>query len=132
MLLGAPGSGKGTQGQRLARRLGVPHISSGEVLRAEVRDETELGTTARGYLDSGRLVPDELVFDLILPAVLAATQEGGYLLDGFPRSVTQAVKADLLLARSGAGVQRVLYLAADENLLAGRLLARASAAGRSD
>jgi adenylate kinase len=132
MLLGAPGSGKGTQGQRLARRLGVPHISSGGLLRAEVRGGTELGTTARGYLDSGRLVPDQLVFDLVLPAVLAAAEAGGYLLDGFPRSVPQAVQADLLLTRSGAALQRVLFLAADENLLAARLLERAAKDGRSD
>ncbi len=131
MLLGAPGTGKGTQGERLAQRLDVPHISSGDLLRAEVRDGTELGTTARGYLDSGRLVPDELVFDLVLPAVLAAAEAGGYLLDGFPRSVAQAVRADQLLTRSGAEPQRVVFLSADDDLLAGRLLERA-AAGRSD
>ncbi|MDQ1741796.1 MAG: adenylate kinase [Pseudonocardiales bacterium] len=132
MLLGAPGSGKGTQGERLARRLDVPHISSGDLLRAEVRDGTALGTTARGYLDSGRLVPDDLVFDLVLPAVLAAAEAGGYLLDGFPRSVAQAVRADQLLTRSGAELQRVVFLSADDDLLAGRLLERAAAAGRSD
>lgn len=132
MLLGAPGSGKGTQGRRLARRLGVPHISSGDLLRAEVRAGTELGTTARGFLDSGRLVPDELVFDLVLPAVLAAAGAGGYLLDGFPRSVAQAVRLDPLLARSGADLQRVVFLAAEEAVLAGRLLERAAEAGRSD
>jgi adenylate kinase len=132
MLLGAPGSGKGTQGQRLARQLDVPHISSGDLLRAEVRTGTELGTTARGYLDRGRLVPDELVFDLVLPSVLAAAEAGGYLLDGFPRSVTQAIKADRLLADSGAELQRVVFLVAEADLLTGRLLERAAATGRSD
>ena len=132
MLLGAPGSGKGTQGRRLARRLGVPHISSGDLLRAEVRAATELGSTARGFLDSGRLVPDELVFDLVLPAVLAAAGTGGYLLDGFPRSVAQAVRLDPELDRAGAGLQRVVFLAAEESVLAGRLLERAAEAGRTD
>jgi len=132
MLLGGPGSGKGTQGRRLARRLGVPHISSGDLLRAEVRAATELGSTARGFLDSGRLVPDELVFDLVLPAVLAAAGTGGYLLDGFPRSVAQAVRLDPELDRAGAGLQRVVFLAAEESVLAGRLLERAAEAGRTD
>lgn len=132
MLLGGPGSGKGTQGRQLARRLGVPHVSSGDLLRAEVRAATELGTTARGFLDSGRLVPDELVFDLVLPAVLTAAGTGGYLLDGFPRSVAQAVRLDPVLERSGAGLQCVVFLAAEEAVLAGRLLERAAEAGRSD
>lgn len=132
VLLGAPGSGKGTQGRRLARRLGVGHISSGDLLRAEVTGATELGVTASGYLDSGRLVPDELVFDLVMPAVLAAAEAGGYLLDGFPRSVAQAVAADPLLARSGAEPHRVVFLVAGDAVLAARLLGRAAEAGRSD
>jgi adenylate kinase len=132
VLLGAPGSGKGTQGRRLARRLGVPHISSGDLLRAEVVAGTELGLTASGYLNSGQLVPDELVFDLVLPAVLTAAAAGGYLLDGFPRSVAQAAAADPLLARSGAELHRVVFLIAEDALLAGRLLGRAAEAGRSD
>jgi adenylate kinase len=132
VLLGAPGSGKGTQGQRLAERIGVPHIASGDLLRAEVRGRTELGRLVTGYLDSGQLVPDELVFDLVLPVVLAAAEAGGYVLDGFPRSVAQAVKTEGLLAESGASPQRVVYLAIPEQLLVGRLLVRTTPAGRSD
>lgn len=132
VLLGAPGSGKGTQGQRLAERWGVPHIASGDLLRAEVRDRTELGRLIVSYLDSGQLAPEELVFELVLPVVLAAAQAGGYVLDGFPRSVAQAVKAERLTAEASAGAQRVVYLAVPEKVLVKRLLERASASGRSD
>lgn len=131
-MLGAPGSGKGTQGARLAGRLRVPHIASGDLLRAQVRDRTELGRLIVGFLDSGKLVPDEQVLDLVLPAVLAAAATGGYVLDGFPRSVAQAVKAQEVLAESGAGPERVVFLAVPEPVLVERLLQRATAAGRSD
>ncbi|HST47916.1 adenylate kinase [Jatrophihabitans sp.] len=132
MLLGGPGSGKGTQGQRLARHYGVPHIASGDLLRAEVRAGTDLGRQVAGCLDAGRLVPDELISDLMLPAVLSAAEAGGYILDGFPRSVAQAVSADAALAESGAGLQSVLFLAVAEQELVRRLLERAESAGRSD
>ncbi|MEO7263081.1 MAG: adenylate kinase [Jatrophihabitantaceae bacterium] len=132
VLLGAPGSGKGTQGQRVAERFGVSHIASGDLLRAEVRAGTELGRLVSGCLDSGRLVPDELVFELVLPVVLAAAEGGGYVLDGFPRSVAQAVEAEAPLAESDAGPERVIFLAVPEQLLVQRLLERASASGRGD
>jgi adenylate kinase len=128
MMLGAPGSGKGTQGKRLAERLGVPHIASGDLLRAEVRGETELGRQVADCLDSGRLVSDELVYDLVLPVVLAAAEAGGYVLDGFPRSVAQAVK----LAEHATGPERVIFLSVPEPLLVRRLLERAAESGRSD
>ena len=133
-MLGAPGSGKGTQGKRLAERLGVPHIASGDLLRAQVRARTELGRQVAGCLDSGRLVPDELVFDLVLPVVLAAAAAGGYVLDGFPRSVAQAVKAEELAMEeeASAGPERVVFLAVPQHLLVQRLLERATATGRSD
>jgi len=132
ILLGGPGSGKGTQGYRLARRFKVPHIASGDLLRAEVRAGTELGRTATGYLDAGQLVPDELVFDLVMPAALAAAKTGGYILDGFPRSVAQAVKAAELAASSDAAPERVIFLSAPRPVLVRRLLDRAAAEGRSD
>ncbi len=132
VLLGGPGSGKGTQGDRLANRFGVPHIATGDLLRAEVRAGSDLGRQVAGYLDSGRLVPDELVADLMLPAVLDAAGAGGYVLDGFPRSVAQAVHADAVLARSGAGPESVLFLAVAQDELVRRLLERAGSAGRSD
>jgi len=131
VLLGAPGSGKGTQGQRLAERIGVPHIASGDLLRAQVRAGTELGRLVTDYLDRGRLVPDELVLELVLPVVLAAAGAGGYVLDGFPRSVTQAVRAEELAADSAAP-ERVIFLAVPDDLLVRRMLERSAAAGRSD
>jgi adenylate kinase len=132
MLLGGPGSGKGTQGRRLARHFGVPHLASGDLLRDQVRAGSEVGRQVAGCLDAGRLVPDDLVFDLMLPAVLSAAEAGGYILDGFPRSVAQAVRADAELTRSGAGLECVLFLAVPEEELVGRLLERADSAGRSD
>jgi len=132
MLLGAPGSGKGTQGQRLATHFGVPHLASGDLLRAEVRAATDLGRRVAGYLDSGRLVPDELISDLMLPAALAAAAAGGYILDGFPRSAAQAERADALLDRSGAGLRHVLFLAVAADELLDRLLRRAATSGRTD
>jgi adenylate kinase len=132
VLLGAPGSGKGTQGERLAERLGVPHIASGDLLRAQVGARTELGVRVAGYLASGRLVPDELVFDLVLPVVLAAAEaDGGYVLDGFPRSVSQAVKVERL-APATATPERVIFLAVPHASLVQRLLERATASGRVD
>jgi len=132
VLLGGPGSGKGTQGHRLAEHFGVPHIASGEKLRAEVEAGTELGRQVAGYLDAGRLVPDELISDLMLPAVLRAAGAGGYVLDGLPRSVAQAVQLDAALARAGAGPQAVLFLTVEQHELVRRLLERAGTAGRSD
>lgn len=132
MLLGAPGSGKGTQGQRLAAHFGVPHLASGDLLRDEVRAATELGRRVAGYLDSGRLVPDELISDLMLPAALDAAAAGGYILDGFPRSAAQAERADEVLDRCGAGLRHVLFLAVRTDELVERLLQRAATSGRTD
>lgn len=132
MLLGAPGSGKGTQGERLAGYFRVPHLASGDLLRAEVRAATELGRRVAGFLDSGRLVPDELISDLMLPAVLDAATTGGYILDGFPRSAAQAERADAVLDRSGAGLEHVLFLAVAPDELVDRLLRRAATSGRTD
>jgi adenylate kinase len=132
ILLGGPGSGKGTQGHRLAARLGVAHIASGDLLRAQVEAGTELGRTVAGYLDTGQLVPDELVFDLVMAAALRAAQHGGYILDGFPRTVQQAVKAEQVAGPSGASAQRVIFLAVPRQVLVDRLLARAAEEGRSD
>jgi len=132
-MLGGPGSGKGTQGERLAQHLGVPHIASGDLLRAQVRARTEVGRRVSDYLDAGQLVPDEVVFDLVLPAVLAAAEEsGGYVLDGFPRSVAQAIKVEKLTVDAGAQLERVVFLVVPEAELVQRLLDRAAASGRSD
>ena len=92
-MIAAPGGGKGTQGDRLAAKFGVRHISSGDVLRAEVRAGTPAGRQIAAFQQRGDLVPDEIVFELLTPVVSAAAARGGYILDGFPRTVPQAIAA---------------------------------------
>ncbi len=103
LLIGAPGSGKGTQGQRLAARLGLRHIATGDILRQQIADQTELGRQITGYLDRGELVPDEVVIDMVLPLIAEAVAGDGYLLDGFPRSVEQAERVRAIVAGLGGG-----------------------------
>jgi adenylate kinase len=93
LLIGPPGSGKGTQGTRLAEQLGVEHIATGDLLRAEVAAQSEIGREVSSLLDRGELVPDSIVFELVMPRIASAAASGGYLLDGFPRSIDQAVEA---------------------------------------
>jgi adenylate kinase len=132
LLLAGPGGGKGTQGARLAQHLRVAHVASGDLLRAEVRGETEIGRRAAGYVDRGELVPDEVILELITPAVADAARAGGYILDGFPRNLAQARVADDAWERLGIGLQAVVYLEVSEDELRRRLLARAEIEGRSD
>jgi adenylate kinase len=132
LLIGPPGSGKGTQGERLAQRLGSRHIAAGDLLRAEVGAGTQLGREARGYMDRGELVPDELIIDLLMPVILEAGKDSGYVLDGFPRSVAQAKEARALAEQEGVGADAVIYLDASREELVERMLARARTEGRSD
>ena len=132
LLLGGPGSGKGTQGARLAGRLEVEHVAAGDALRAEVKRGTEIGARAAAYIEAGELVPDEVVVDLMTPIVAAAAQAGGYILDGFPRNLAQAHVADDAWERRGIGLEAVVYLEVPEPELRRRLLARAEIEGRSD
>ena len=132
LLMGPPGSGKGTQGQRLAERLGVAHVAAGDLLRAEVAAETPLGQQASELMSQGRLVPDELVIDLLRPAVEQAAADGGFVLDGFPRSVRQAEQARELAEAEGVAGDAAIYLDAPREELTARLLARAEKEGRSD
>ena len=122
LLIGAPGAGKGTQAERLATRFGIAHISSGDLLRQHVRDQTSLGRTVKSYVANGDLVPDGVVMDMLRKPVLAAV--GGYVLDGFPRTVEQA-KASYAVVRSlGAEVQAAIHLDVPREELVHRLLAR--------
>ena len=132
LLIGPPGSGKGTQGERLAAQLGLEHIAAGDLLRAEVATGTALGAAAGGLMARGELVPDSMIIELVLPRVLQAAARGGYLLDGFPRSVEQAVEARKLADREGAGPQAVLYLDVPRAELVRRILSRAEIEGRAD
>jgi adenylate kinase len=132
LLLAPPGAGKGTQGARLADRLGVQHVSAGELLRAEARAGTPSGREVAGYLQRGDLVPDAIVFDVLTPVVVAAVARGGYILDGFPRTLPQATAAADLGARLGLTLHAVVSLYAPEAVLVQRLLGRAGQSGRSD
>jgi adenylate kinase len=125
LLLAAPGGGKGTQGERLASLYAVQHISSGDVLRAEARAGTPVGREVAGYLRRGDLVPDQIVFDLLIPAVSAAAARGGYILDGFPRTVPQAVQAFEVARRLDFTLDAAVHLDVPEAVLLQRLLGRA-------
>ena len=132
LLLAPPGAGKGTQGERLADRLGVQHVSAGELLRAEARAGTPLGREVGAYQGRGDLVPDAIVFEVLTPVVVAAVARGGYILDGFPRTLPQATAAAALGARLGLTLHAVVSLYAPEAVLTQRLLGRATDGGRSD
>jgi adenylate kinase len=125
LLIGAPGSGKGTQGEALAALYGIEHLSSGEVLRTEVRAGTPLGQEVVAYQRRGDLVPDQIVFDLLIPAVAAATARGGYILDGFPRTLPQALEAADVARRLDLTLNAAIYLNVPETILLQRLLSRA-------
>jgi adenylate kinase len=124
LLIGAPGAGKGTQAERLAQRFGIAHISSGDLLRQHVKDQTSLGQTIRSYVSNGDLVPDGVVMDMLRKPVVAAAAAGGYVLDGFPRTVEQA-KASFPTARAlGVEVQAAVHLDVAREELVRRLLSR--------
>lgn len=132
LLIGPPGSGKGTQGERLADRLKLEHLAAGDLLRAEVAKATPLGRRVADMMQKGDLVPDAVILSLLMPRVLAASDGNGYVLDGFPRSVDQAVEARKLADLAQAGPDAVIYLDAPREELVRRILARAEIEGRAD
>lgn len=131
VLLGAPGSGKGTQGSALSRRLNVPHVSSGDLLRDNMRQRTELGVLVDGYVRRGELVPDDLILRVVWDAATAAVAQGGFILDGFPRTLPQAERAYELAMPAGITADRVLHLVVPDQAVRERLAARA-VEGRPD
>jgi len=132
LILGAPGSGKGTQGKLLAERLGIPKIATGDILRAAVQKGTPLGRTAKSFMDAGNLVPDHIILDLIQAELATPAAADGGVLDGFPRTAAQAELVDRLLAARGHRLNHVLLLDVDETELVRRILDRARIEGRSD
>ena len=132
VLLGAPGSGKGTQATRLREHLQVPHISTGELLRAAVAARTELGVKAKAVMESGALVSDEIVLGMLEERLTAGDTGGGFILDGYPRNLAQANALDALLARLGQPVDIAVQLDVDADRLIARLAGRAQAEGRAD
>ncbi len=132
ILFGPPGSGKGTQAQLLVERLGCIHVAPGDILRAERAAGSPLGQSAAAFLDRGALVPDGLMIDLIAGRLAAAPDQGGFVLDGFPRTLAQAEALDRLLHRLGLGPVRAVLLDVPEPRLRDRLRERALAQGRDD
>ncbi len=130
LFLGPPGAGKGTQAARLARALGVPHISTGDMLRQAVSEGTELGKRADAIMKAGDLVPDDLVVAMVQERLGKEDAACGYLLDGFPRNVTQAEALDA--ATGGTAVEVTILLDVSEDELVARLLSRAGELGRAD
>src|ERR1700728_2686461 len=123
VMLSPPGAGKGTHGRWLTQRTGAAHISSGDLLRAEVAHGSDLGRQVAAYTDRGDLVPDELIFSVLLPAVVAAARDtGGYVLDGFPRTMPQALRAAQFGAELDLISDGAIYLTAPEEELVARLL----------
>jgi adenylate kinase len=132
-MVAPPGAGKGTQATRLAERFGIDHIASGELLRHEVEVGTDIGREASDYLDRGDLVPDYLLLDMIARRVFPAAAEKGYVLDGYPRTVSQAEAAyDMVSAVEGATLQAVLHLDVGPEESRNRLHARAKSEDRGD
>jgi adenylate kinase len=124
LLIGAPGAGKGTQAGLIAERFHIAHISSGDLLRMHVQENTTIGRSAREYLAKGDLVPDAIVMDMLRKPVVAASQSGGYVLDGFPRTVDQARAAYETAQELGVAVEVAVYLEVPTAELTRRLLAR--------
>jgi adenylate kinase len=128
VLLGPPGSGKGTQGERLNEDLRLPYYATGDILRAAVRDETELGRTAKGYMDAGDLVPDEVIVGVIVDALDSEAARDGFILDGFPRTTPQAEALDAKLEELGRGVTAVLLIDVSDDEVVRRLGGRRTCA----
>jgi adenylate kinase len=132
LLLGPPGSGKGTQAKRLSKLLGIRHISSGDLLRREVEAGTPNGQAVAEALDAGELVPDDLVLSMLREPIVEASAAGGYLLDGFPRTMAQAENAAEMAAEEGVPARAAIFLVADPEELVQRLVQRAKELGRAD
>lgn len=132
LIFGAPGSGKGTQSEELIRRYGFRHISTGELLRAEIKAQTELGQAAAGYINEGHLVPDSLIVDMMEKLISTLAGAEGIIFDGFPRTIPQAEAMETMLTRHGWKVDIVLNLQVPEEILIERLLNRGKISGRSD
>ena len=132
VIFGAPGSGKGTQSERIVEKYGINHISTGDVLRAEIKNGTELGKTAKGYIDQGRLIPDELMIDILASVFDSFKDSKGVIFDGFPRTIAQAEALKKMLAERGQDVSVMVDLEVPEDELMVRLIKRGKDSGRAD
>ena len=129
IMLGAPGAGKGTQAKMLAEKYGIPHISTGDIFRANIKNGTELGAKAKEYMDKGLLVPDELVVDLIMDRFKADDCKNGYILDGFPRTIPQAEALDAALAANGEKIDYAVNVEVPDENIVNRMSGRRACVG---
>lgn len=132
VIFGAPGSGKGTQSAMIVEKFGVNHISTGDVLRNEIKNGTELGKVAKGYIDQGQLLPDALIIDILASVLDGLKDSKGVIFDGFPRTIQQAEALKRMLAERGQQVSAMLDLDVPEKELIDRLVKRGQDAGRAD
>lgn len=132
VLFGAPGAGKGTQAERLQEKYNLVHISTGDVFRYNIKNETELGKLAKSYIDEGKLVPDQVTIDMLHSEVDKHPDAEGFIFDGFPRTIAQAENLDELLQTKNATVNAMLTLDVADEILIQRLLDRGKISGRKD
>src|SRR5210317_1984165 len=132
VILGPPGSGKGTQAAMLVEHLGVPHISTGALLRDAANQGTELGIKAKGIIDKGDLVPDDIMLGIVEERLGQDDVANGFILDGYPRNVAQAKSLDEMLERLGQPVEEAIHIDVDEDVIIERIASRAKLEGRSD
>lgn len=132
VIFGAPGSGKGTQSELIIKEYGLDHISTGDVLRSEMKNDTELGKIAKDYIEKGQLVPDELIVNMLAKVLDNKENSKGVIFDGFPRTIPQAKALKVMLNERGTDVSVMLNLQVDEEELVKRLLERGKVSGRSD
>lgn len=132
LIIGPPGAGKGTQAVKIAEKLNIPAISTGDIFRKNIKEETELGKEAKSYIDSGNLVPDSVTNRMVRARLAEDDTANGFLLDGYPRNVAQVGELDTILTDMGQEIGQVLLLVADNEELVQRLLGRAAEQGRSD
>lgn len=132
VIFGAPGSGKGTQGEMIAKKYKLEHVSTGELLRNEIKEETELGKTADEFISKGQLVPDYIMINILDDLVKKNLDKKGFIFDGFPRTAAQGLALDEKLKENNLEISRVICLDVEEEKLIGRLLKRGQIEGRSD
>jgi adenylate kinase len=132
ILFGPPGSGKGTQSVKIADTYGLEHISTGDIFRAELKEQTPLGLKAKSFMEKGELVPDELLADIIRSALDKFGDPAGFIFDGYPRTIPQAEDLDRIMKERGTEITHVLALEVDDQEVITRLLKRAELEGRSD